>query len=160
MTLLLEHWKPIVGYEEYYEVSNVGNVRKRGGKFLSLTHDEGYRSVELRSPENKRRRKIHRLVLIAFLGKEPRNRVVNHIDGIKHNNRLSNLEFTTPLKNNLHAIRLGLRVGVESCKLTEQQVLEIRAKYVRGSASRLGQEYGVSKDCINDLVRRKTWANI
>lgn len=111
-----ETWKPIVGYEGVYSVSDRGIIRRdrggdgtRAGKILnpSLT-PYGYHCVGLSSLGIQKTYLVHALVLFAFVGPRPEGYGINHIDGVKTNNRLSNLEFCTPAENSRHAARLGL----------------------------------------------------
>jgi hypothetical protein len=109
-----EIWKRIEGYDDY-EISNFGRVKsfknKRNsyGKILKPTSDtHGYLHVHLCKDEKVKTAKIHQLVAIAFLNYKPDrvNSVVNHIDGNKTNNYLSNLEIVTSRKNTNEFFRL------------------------------------------------------
>jgi hypothetical protein len=110
-----EIWKPIVGFNGYM-VSNFGNVmsfRRRNPKLLRPElSNVGYYLVKLSpAPGRKRVNKtVHRLVADAFIG-IPNGYTVNHIDGNKTNNNLSNLEVVTQAENNLHAYRTGINPG-------------------------------------------------
>lgn len=113
-----ERWLPVAGYEGIYSVSDMGRVRSERsgsntfpGKVLACpvdTHDF-YRAVALVGAGKQRKRTVHSLVMAAFAGPCPVGWQVNHIDGDKLNNRLSNLEYVTPGENTRHAIRTGLR---------------------------------------------------
>jgi len=116
-----EIWKDIEGYKEYYQVSDHGNV-KRLARFSSNNHflkerilkphnNYGYLRVGLHKNHNKKLFLVHRLVLIAFK-KNPYNKTqCNHIDGIKSNNYIDNLEWSTCAENNQHAYDTGLNKG-------------------------------------------------
>lgn len=110
-------WLPVVGYEGRYEVSNTGLVRRvtsygpwKAGKILKGSNSAGYGYllVYLQKPGANKQKRIHRLVLEAFVGPCPAGHQVNHINGDKADNRLENLEYVTPLANIHHAIALGL----------------------------------------------------
>jgi len=119
-----EIWKDIKGYEGLYQVSNLGNIKSlrfnkekilKGG--LSGT---GYLTVNLFNYGKPKSHTIHRLVANNFLSDEKEQ--VNHIDGDKTNNRLTNLEFCTRIGNSEHAFVNGLSIsGSEHhmSKLTE-----------------------------------------
>lgn len=105
----IEVWKNIVGYEDVYEVSNFGNVRrirKNKGTVLGLLNLNKHVSglyVHLRDFGRDKQFKVHRLVLTAFLGEDYEKPVVNHIDGNRWNNHLSNLEWCTHSENIKHS---------------------------------------------------------
>lgn len=116
--LNIEIWKPVVGYETNYEVSNFGSVRsldKRGNnyhhllpKYLQSNKRYFYVNVSLKG--KSKRKRIHRLVAEAFIPNPLNKTEVNHIDGNRYNNHVSNLEWVTSSENKLHAFKLGLRV--------------------------------------------------
>ncbi len=108
-----EEWRDIKGYEGKYQVSNLGNVRsmnyhrKEGCVRLLIpneSNENGYPYVILAKEKGKYKSlKIHRLVAEAFIPNPQNKPVVNHKDGNKKNNCVSNLEWMTILENNLHA---------------------------------------------------------
>lgn len=107
---MIEVWKPVVGHEGAYEVSNRGNVRNAASHVLSPNaQNNGYVIVHLYSGgrHTRKPKTIHRLVAEAFLG-APNGREVNHLDGVKTNNTVANLEWTTRSLNNTHAFETGL----------------------------------------------------
>lgn len=106
--VMSEVWKVIPGYEGIYEVSDFGRVksilrtdrfgRTRGGMFLSPgLGKNGYYTVALCKNGKQKSRNVHKLVMEAFVGKS--EKVVNHIDGVRSNNNLSNLEYVTQREN-------------------------------------------------------------
>lgn len=143
----IEIWKKVVGFEELYEVSSMGRVRSLDrltphindttrvihSKVLKQQRNpRGYLMVDLR-PLNGGKRKnstVHRLVAIAFIPNPEEKKCVNHIDGNKANNVLSNLEWATTMENNTHALTTGLTPSKKgslhfNAKLNESIVLEI-----------------------------------
>ena len=109
-----EIWKDVVGFEGLYEVSNFGKVhslRKNVPKEKMLTpfNNDGYLRVTLRVNEKSHNMLVHRMVATAFIENPEGKECVNHIDGNKKNNCVSNLEWATKSENTRHAIRLGLR---------------------------------------------------
>lgn len=103
---LQEEWLPIKGYEQYYEVSNMGNVRRTKSKRLrSISHTNLYSHILLSKKGKHKTLRIHRLVAEAFLPKIEGKNHVNHINGNKNDNRVINLEWVTQAENNLHAFR-------------------------------------------------------
>jgi len=175
-----EEWRPAFEFDKYL-VSSLGRVRRivarRAGKptLSPRVGIGGYCYVYL-SGKTRRNLRLHRLVLLSFhLPPTPRHQV-NHKDGIKTNNRLSNLEWVTGSENIKHAFALGLKgtgpahkwygkpdhVRGENngnSKLTKNEVIMIRERYRLGGIStrRLALEYKVSRTTIKDILRRKTW---
>ena len=126
-TILQEIWKPVVGYEDRYEVSNWGNVRSisrsqlvtcsnrtyaqsYAGRLLSCTpaSQSGYLMVWLQVAPKPKNATVHRLVAQAFIPNPENKSQVNHKDGNKHNNYVENLEWVTPSENVRHAYDNGL----------------------------------------------------
>lgn len=108
-----EVWKPVVGYEGLYEVSNIGRVRSLGfpmrchnmkfvrrGKILSLSLSEfGYLRAKLCKDGLQKKYMVHRLVSEAFIPNPNNYPFVNHKNEIRHDNRVENLEWCTRLYN-------------------------------------------------------------
>lgn len=131
-----EIWRDIKDYEGYYQVSNFGNVKsldrkiiqedsKRHqylrtikGRLLKQTNNgRGYKNVTLVKDNKKKQGLVHRLVAEAFIFNPNNYPVINHIDGNKHNNKITNLEYCSHKHNINEAIRLGLLNPREhSCK--------------------------------------------
>ena len=128
-------------------------------------HSEGYLRIRF---INKKYYYVfaHRLVWQYFFGDIPEGLEINHKNGIKTDNRPKNLEMITHKENIHHAVKIGLHVNKgEDCgmtKLTEQEVLEIREKYISRiyTQSILAREYGVDQTNIGYIVRRETWKHI
>ena len=93
-----------------YEVSESGIVRNaRTGKILKQKQNYGYMYVALQIDGKAHQRRVHRLVALAFIPNPDNKSEVNHIDGNKANNHISNLEWCTPSENLKHAYKTGLR---------------------------------------------------
>ena len=124
----MEIWKPIKGYEGYYEISNKGRVKTvmrkvynpgvlGDGCYRTVPEKirkpnimKGYHCVALIKDKHTKVYRIHRLVIEHFVGQAPSEEYqVNHIDGDKSNNCVENLEWVTPKENTHHAIENGLR---------------------------------------------------
>lgn len=96
-----EIWKPIAGYEELYEVSNMGRVKSLKSKVIlkpSLTK-KGYLRVELYKDGKSKKFLVHCLVYRTFNGEIPAGLQVNHINEVKSDNRLTNLNIMTNQEN-------------------------------------------------------------
>ena len=118
---------------------------------------------------NKKRKNlyVHRLVATAFIKNEDNKPEVNHIDGIKSHNYLANLEWVSSKENTKHSWEKKLSKPVMGeingkSKLTEKEVLEIRAKYNSKNISQreLSRQYKVSQCAINNVVNSKNWAHV
>lgn len=166
-----EIWKDVVGYEGYYKVSNFGRIRSfvlggYNGCILSqTTHKQGYKRINLSDGKSDSEHLVHRLVATAFTPNPYGKETVNHIDGNKSNNNVSNLEWATQSENNRHAIRTGLKIFTEKnrlastrgFKISRDQVADIRIRFLKGkSLSELAKMYSVSKAQICRIVNRKS----
>lgn len=152
-----EQWKPVAGYEGFYEVSDLGHVRSvdrqvqsyggrvylRRGRPLAQNPDkDGYLKVHLSKNGVKRHHSVHTLVLTAFVGPRPDGQEVRHLDGCPQNNALVNLAWGTMSENRHDCYAYGGRSG--RGKLYRQDVLEIRARLKNGERKTdLAREYGV-----------------
>ena len=105
-------WKPVVGYEGVYEVSNTGLIRRvlqynfNYPRVLKPIDTHGYYKVTLSKNNIKQQRTIHRIVAEAFLPNPDNLEMVNHKDENGHNNNVDNLEWCTRAYNQLYSIGL------------------------------------------------------
>lgn len=148
-----------------YKVSRAGELYSKKGKLSPGVANNGYRYATLRGDDGKRHNKtVHSLVVAAWFPGEV-GECVNHKNGDKTDNRVDNLEVTTYLANNVHALKV-LKVrrakGVEchSCKLTEDDVRRIRACWPLHSASTIAEAFGISKQTVLDIANRRKWRHI
>lgn len=171
-----EIWKDIKGFEGFYQASNLGRIKSSewkvwGGKSFYLKkgrilkqskNQNGYMKIEFMVESVLTRHKVHRLVLSAFIPNPENKYAVNHKNGIKHDNRLENLEWCNKSENMKHAYEMGLieRAGDRvKChlKLTDEHVIEIRTRFTPFvlTSSMLAKEYCVSKSTIEGLLFNK-----
>lgn len=149
----MEIWRAIPGYNEKYAVSNLGEVRSiRMGKMLKQRVDRaGYKSVRLTSNGVTKTLLVHRLVAETFIPRLPRQKVVNHLNGNKTDNRLENLEWTTHKENIQHAYRTGL------CKAQGKVVVDdfTGQKYptIKEAALSLGMNPGTCRNYLNGNIK-------
>jgi hypothetical protein len=167
-------WRAVPGLEGRYEVSNMGGVRSlRGGVVRELrpvTSHFGYLMVALPMAVDgtpvlpARNWRVHRLVLLAFVGPCPSGLIATHLDGTRTNNRLSNLAWRTPKDNSQDAVRHGTMPHGEICpghRLTESQVDEILRRHAAGEYQKdLAREFGVSSITVMDIVAGTTWKHL
>jgi len=115
----MEKWLYIKDFEGIYQVSTDGRVRRWRKKaktwfYLSpISHSGGYLRLKLRNKGNDKDVYIHRLVAEAFIAHR-KDQVVNHIDGDKQNNHVSNLEWVTQRENVSHGDKVENKTGVRN----------------------------------------------
>jgi len=158
-----EEWRDIEGYEGMYQVSNLGNVRsldrtiassgrliKRKGMLLSAKPNKrGYCGLTIHKNGVGEKFFVHRLVALTFIANPECKLTVNHINGIKHDNRVDNLEWNTIEENNQHAIDSGLNEK----KVSDKDVLEIKRLYseTRIPISEIAKKFGLSVSQVSRL---------
>ena len=121
--MIEEIWKDVVGYENIYQISNLGRVKalerpvnnragKRFEKILKYRISErGYCITVLSKEAKSKKCFIHRLIAQAFIPNPENKLEINHINGIRHDNRIENLEWCTRKENMVHAFSTGLNRG-------------------------------------------------
>jgi hypothetical protein len=165
-----ETWKPVVGFENHYEVSTDGRIRRtmaanstKVGWVLTPNDHNGYRRVSLHKGGKCHRLLVHRIVAQAYLDGFEKVRHVNHKNGVKHDNRVENLEWVTARENVLHAWKNGLatpNLGEDSGQsvLTAQSVQGILVLLANGVEGRLiAKAFGVTESAISSIKRGQTW---
>lgn len=167
---LEEIWKRINGYEEY-EISNLGRVksfkRDRKGKIMKPKFSGEYLAVTLCADGQQERKTIHRLVAEHFIPNPSGLPWVNHKDGNKLNNKVTNLEWVTPSENNNHAYEIGLKKGVKGekhgrSKLNEIDVITIYhlAKSEVIPIKKIANKFGVTFQTVSDIKLEKRWKHL
>jgi len=162
-----EIWKDIEGYVGLYKISNLGRVYSyRSKRCLTLPiGSQGYRVVALTNNKIKHF-KLHRLLAQTFINNPKDKPCVNHIDGVRHNNQLWNLEWCTYKENTRHAFDTGAMKnpsgeGSSKSKLKDEDVLEIRKMYAEGELqSSLATRFNVTHSNISSIVLRKSWKHL
>lgn len=102
-----EEFKPIKGYEDVYEISNKGKVINRKTKReLKFDNSKGYERVTLSKNGITKKYFVHRLVAIEFIDNTNSKPFINHINGIKNDNTIENLEWCTSSENEFHSFRV------------------------------------------------------
>lgn len=161
-------WKPVVGFEGRYEASDAGQIRSAYlNRNLRPWSAKGYLLVRLYDgsrPKKPHDYLVHRLVAAAFIG--PDDREINHKNGIKGDNAVSNLEYCTRSENLLHAFRV-LKIdrphgqSHHSAKLNNESVSQIKRMLSEGRLPRLiADQFGVNTMSIYRIQRGKAWSHV
>lgn len=176
----MEQWRPVLGYEGLYDVSDQGQVRSlactligkgRWGKatyhkkemILTPIQKQRYLVVSLHKDFVKRQYHIHRLVMAAFIGPLPEGMVTRHLNGNELDNRLANLTYGTPRENEDDKIRHGKLKGENhpTHKLNNEDIIKIRRKRMDGKKlNEISQEFGVSMTSISRICLYRSWSHI
>lgn len=178
-------WKVVPGFQAY-EISEYGRIRRRftepkrpnvgeAGSEVTITRGSmGYFTAGLKSDDGVRqKRRVHRLVALAFHGPPPSDQHhAAHNDGTKNNNHYTNIRWATPAENSADRDRqgrgwLGKRMptcqGSRHCRarLTEDQVLAIRHAAANGwSRLEIATLYSVGRNTVDCIIHRKTWKHV
>ena len=150
--MALTKWLPVPEYEELYEVSDEGQIRTlKTGLIRKPSFDkDGYIQVSLYKRNKGRQKKVHRLVAQAFLG-QGGSLEVNHKNGIKTDNTVTNLEWVTRAYNMKHSIQF------RNYKIKDKNVKEIhRLKKEGWTQQRIATRFRVSQAYISDILKGKT----
>ena len=160
------------GILPYYFISNTGQIYNTVlNRYLHFNnHTDGYLIVRLNTVNGSVDRSVHRLVMLTFVPIDNSDLYeVNHIDGNKRNNDITNLEWVNHDQNMKHASRTGLFVkrgeSRENSKLTEKQVRTICEKISEGESPKQISEEMNLKDCnidkiVMNIINRYSWKHI
>ena len=162
----LEQWRPVVGYEHGYEVSDQGNVRSlyRKGRHLKPACGNGYKQVVLYAEDGftKKGLTVHRLVALAFIPNPKGLPWVNHLNGIKTDNRADNLEWCDRSRNVKHAYEAGLlkpKTGSENgnSRFSERERRVIaHLSEIGFSQKGIADMFGVSQGSVQRITAAKS----
>lgn len=175
-------WKPVKGYEDYYEVSDQGEVRtieryvelpthryvKRQKMLTQFDDGRGYKHVKLYDGKgNPKSFTVHKVVAITFID-NPNNYIeINHIDHNKHNNCVDNLEWITRSENVKHSYKMRdpktyKGSGNKNSKLTEEQVIQMREEHKTGEFTykQLADKYSVGTTLVGYIIKNQVWKHV
>jgi hypothetical protein len=166
----VEVWKDVINFEGRYWISSHGRLkshdhRKNTIKIIACYVDcLGYLNTELNWKPQIRKVRVHTLVAEHFIKKPKDNYWVNHIDGNKLNNNVTNLEWVEPSYNCFHARQIGLNNHKGSnhthSKITEAQVKEIRSLAKEKTHKEIANKYGLNRRNVGDIINRVTWKHV
>jgi hypothetical protein len=167
----MENWKPVVGYENIYEVSDLGRVRRLKCKYALNDRivkssrrgciNNTAMSVSLSNKNVSKNYNVHRLVAMAFIPNPHNKPTVNHIDGDRANNKLSNLEWATQKEQIRHSYDVLNHKAPRgekhhNVRLTDKEVVKIRERFASGeTASSIRKDYDVSEAHLYDIKNYK-----
>ncbi len=172
-----EQWTALKGYP-YYEVSDLGRIkaiertepmtinnclRTRKAKILKNNTCNKYLSICVYLHKKPKTVLVHRLVLISFIENIENKREVNHINCIKTDNRLLNLEWSTSSENTIHAIKNGLinqkrGQDIVTSKLTQKEAIDIKYSVLKNCE--LVRKYNISPSVVSSIRKNKSWKHI
>jgi hypothetical protein len=170
----MENWRPIIGFEGTYEVSDHGRVRRSApgpgtsaGRIRKLVPRNGYTQIVLSKSNRQTLHWVHRLVASTFVPNPLGRREVNHKDGNRSNNAVQNLEWVSHSENESHAYRNGFRIAAPLygeangfAKLTEKAVREMRRLRPQLPLRELAKKYSVSISSVSAICRRECWKHV
>lgn len=182
-----EQWKAVEGFSGKYEVSSLGNLRSvdrtvvqksptgngvsvrylKGCQLKLKKTKQGYYEISFCAKKSKKvTKRVHQLVATAFISNPYNKPHINHINGIKTDNRVENLEWVTPKENVQHAIKnnlIGYLFGEDhqNTHLTKEDVEFIRNNYKYRSkewnTTTLSKKFGISLQTVLNIVNKKVW---
>lgn len=168
-----EEWKPIVDFETSYAVSNLGRVKRLertdkyirkdtgreverhvGELILKLGDNQGYYEVNLREGEKSEYRRVHRMVAAAFIPNPNNLPEVNHKNGNKHDNDVSNLEWCDRQYNVQHSIQIGLRPSAKGTDRSAKEILCVETGQRFKNAKQVAAEFNLSYNYLMDCMHK------
>jgi len=160
----VERWAVVADAPKYFVSTNGRVLGPRGIRKPMM--ENGYPWFDAKVDGVRKCIRIHRAMAIAFMPQEDGKPMVNHVSGVKSENRLDNFEWTDNRGNIQHGWSLG-RVSVKGQdhpkhKLTNEQVLEMRRLYSTGlyTKTHLGRMFGVSQPVAGKIIRRQLWRHL
>lgn len=172
-----EIWKPAYGLEEFYEVSNIGRIRtlykdRWHNILIPQLTCHGYHAVHLTGATGRSKRYLlHRLIAFTFLGYREEGFIVNHINSIRDDNRIENLEWVNYSQNAKHSYKFGNRKnnnghflppGKGQKKLTLDIVKSIKKDLLIEPVhlGKIAKKYGVKGTTVSNIYYGKTWKKV
>ena len=179
-----EEWRDVPDYEGYYQVSNLGRIKSLTRTYKRKNHNgehevkvreriirtrvgkNGYAYFVACKPKQKDKTlTVHRLVGLTFLKDSYfEGAIINHINGVRDDNRPENIEWVDYSQNSIHGIMYGNHKTGSECnwaKLTKEDVDFIRENYeYRGkvwNTCTLAEKFGVDRRSIGDIVNHRRW---
>ena len=152
-----EIWRDVEGYNGVYQVSNLGRVKSfnksKNGKILKLQKEvKGYLVIRLyRSPTDWWHAKAHRLVALTFIPNPDNKPQINHINCIKSDNRVENLEWCTNGENQKHAFKNGLQRSNGGTPKRKVKCIETGEVFLTVTSA--AKSISTTKNCRASIIR-------
>jgi len=150
-----------------YEVSRCGAIRNR--KTLRImkqqTSAKGYRMIGMKKDKKQYFKSVHRLVALSFIANHDVLPCINHISGVKSDNRVKNLEWCTYADNNRHAFKLGLRCNIgemnSNARLACADVRDVRSRLANGDTHKaISERFGISIGMVSHIKSGRRWKSV
>jgi hypothetical protein len=132
MILPEEVWFPLKYYELTYEISSFLRIRIKKTKriLFGWKTNNGYIEVELAKNGKRKKLKLHRLIAIQFIPNPENKEQVNHKNGIRDDNRITNLEWVTPDENILHSYKFVRPTQIILCDCCKNKLSEVEREKI------------------------------
>lgn len=162
-----EIWKDVKGYEGLYQVSDQGNIKSldrvvsnhqgsgiRKGKIMSFAICKGYYRVIFTRNARHFSPFVQRVVADAFIPNPENKKEVNHINGIKTDNRVENLEWCTPSENVKHAYKIGLKKAMKGAdNYRAKKVVDTVSGKIFDTATDAAKAFGIRQQTLSRQLR-------
>lgn len=158
----METWKDIPNYEGLYMISSIGRVKRllkgtgRKRDFMTPTSSGLYPCLDLCKDGIVKRHTIHRLLATVFIPNPENKPQVNHLNGLKHDNRLENLEWCTQKENSYHAIEIGLHPISPGKVMTGERIEMVFSLKKQGfSQMKIADKLNVNQSVVSRVINKK-----
>jgi len=149
---MVEIWVDITGYNGNYMISNLGNIKNKEGKLMKCCQNRGYKIISLSLNGVKKQLKVHRLIAIEFIENIYDKPQINHINGIRNDNRLENLEWCTSQENMMHRRDV---LGYKHSDITLLKILESRKNYKHSDEAKRKIAEANKRRIVTDITKLK-----
>lgn len=153
--------KDIPGFDGYLATKDGKIYSKKAGRYIKQRLNEfGYFRVTLWVNRKNKHAFVHRLVALAYLPNPSNLPFINHMDGVRTNNHLDNLEWCTAKYNTQHSIKAGRHPVARTRALSAARVKEIRMLSTSGlRKSQIAKQLGLSWDAVRDVVDNRRYVD-
>ena len=148
---MIEEYRDIIGYEGRYQISDYGNVKSLYDDIIMkpFKNYKGYFKIRLRKNKKKKNYRIHRLVGIMFIPNPDNKPEINHIDGNKINNHVTNLEWNTQEENYFHSVNV---LGNSITKKVIQMDMDGNELNIYNSINEASKELNIPRENIRKCL--------